>query len=198
VYLISAFASKRILRASNFAKFETTLPSPWLHVESLFGKAIYRDSEDGSATTIDPRYRVFPFDRRDYAAKYNSTRATCDQYWGHLGREWITDFRVRPSFFRFTVLGAAFYFFARGMVVIFNYPLHGEELKRPDLSLDDLERQMRIMSLKLKLMIAIAPLALVVLFYTIFSSLKLFKLWTEAVIKYAPAERRGSDRGIEL
>jgi len=154
---------------------------------------MYRNSEDGSTTTVDPRLRV-PLDAPDYIAKYNDSGASCDQYWGHRGREWMTDFRIRPVSARFMLLGAASYFFVSGLLIIFKFPLHADELRRPDLTVPDLERQMRIMSLKLKLMIATAPLAILVLFYSLFGSVKLLNLWTEAVIKFAPAERQPEGR----
>ncbi|KAB5576209.1 hypothetical protein GE09DRAFT_1215920 [Coniochaeta sp. 2T2.1] len=193
VYLICVLATKRITHVSSFARLETTTPQPWTRVSTLFGRSLYRNSEDGSTTTADPRRRV-PLDASDYIAKYNNIGATCDQYWGHRGREWITDFRLKSVSARFMLLSAASYFFVKGMLTIFNYPLHADELGRPDLTRPDLERQMRIMSLKVKLMISTAPLSIFMLFYSLFSGVKLFNLWTEAVIKYAPAERQPEGR----
>ncbi|KAH8749109.1 hypothetical protein F5883DRAFT_581702 [Diaporthe sp. PMI_573] len=199
VFLLCAVAAKRMRRSSLFAKAHIAAPNPWVRIETMFGGPVFRNSEDGSTTAVDPRLRVFPIKHRDYIAEYNDTRSACEQYWGHLGREWVTSFRSRPTLLRFVILGIAFWLFAKGFLCIFTYPVYkGEDAKQPHLTPSDLQRLLRIMYLQVKLMAATIPLALIVLFYTGFSSLKLFSLWTDAIIKYAPAVRPGLGRQTHI
>ncbi|KAH6855076.1 hypothetical protein B0I37DRAFT_363869 [Chaetomium sp. MPI-CAGE-AT-0009] len=199
VLLLCAYGSKRFIHTSFFARIYMSPPHPWVLTSSLWGKPIIRNSEDGSIAAEDPRFRV-PIKHRDYIMKYNETASGCDGYWGHRGRERTKDFRIRPAFYRFAFLGWAFYFFAKGSICIFNYPTHAydDELKRPDLTGPDLERQIRILYLKLKLMVAVAPLGILVIIYTLSCALKLWALWTDAIIKYAPPERTQPERQIQL
>ncbi|KAK3293772.1 uncharacterized protein B0H64DRAFT_445008 [Chaetomium fimeti] len=202
VFLLCAYAIKRFIHTSFFARITMPPPHPWVLTSSLLGRPIIRNSEDGSIAVEDPRFRV-PIRHRDYITRYNETASGCDGYWGHRGRERTTDFRIRPAFYRFAFLGWAFYFFAKGFLCIFhvNYPTHAYdgELKRPDLTIPDQERQMRILYLKWKLMMATAPLAVLVVIYTGFCALKLFGMWTDAIMRYAPPrEPTQPERQIQL
>ncbi|KAK0646818.1 hypothetical protein B0T16DRAFT_414314 [Cercophora newfieldiana] len=206
VFLLCAFANKRFLRTSFFARIETPPPPPWVTISSLWsGQPVFRNSEDGSVAPrgSDPRLRVpINLDDRDYIALYNATamECRCDSYWGHDGRKHVTNFRIRPVVYRFAFLGLAFGLFVKGVVDIFNYPTHAydDELKRPDLTPDDLERQLRIMYLKMKLMIGIAPLVIFILFYTLAWTLRLGALWVDAMMRFAPGQRREPERQIQL
>jgi len=201
VFLFCAFANKRFIRTSFFARISTPPPRPWVMAPSLLGRSIFRNSEDGSVAQgdSDPRFRV-PIKRLDYITQYNATASKCDEYWGHRGRKHSADFRIRPVVYRFAFLGLSFGLFAKGVVSIFNYPTHAydDELKRPDLTADDLERQLRIMYLKLKLMTGAAPLVLFILFYTLFWASRLCGLWVDVMMKYTPTGRREPDRQIQL
>ncbi len=97
-------------------------------------------------------------------------------------------------------LGLAFFLFAKGAICIFNYPTHATdgELDRPDLTPPDQERQIRILQLKMKLMISTGPLAVVIVFYTLLCAFRLLGVWSDAIIKYAPADRTDLYRQIQI
>jgi hypothetical protein len=76
----------------------------------VVGKPVFIDSDTGASTTIDPRLRAFPAKGHDrgagirsveYMVAYNANPSTCQEYWGHLGRKWITERRKTPTVFLF-------------------------------------------------------------------------------------------------
>ncbi len=189
VYLLCAYASKRFIRTSFFANIQVSPPDPWLLVEALAGNPTFRNAEDGSTTNADPRLRVVPLDLRDYIDRYNAVRPRCDEYWGHLGRRWITNFRFRPVLYRFVLLGLASFLFAKGSICIYTYPTNADEYRKgPDLTIPDWERQLRILSIEQKLIIAMVPLILLVTLYVSACGIHLCGLWVDAILKYAPPE----------
>ncbi|KAM7191242.1 hypothetical protein V8F20_009420 [Naviculisporaceae sp. PSN 640] len=195
ILLYCAFANKRFLRTSFFARIEMAPPHPWSIVPSLWGKRpTFRNSEDGALSKTDPRIRVplhvkYP----SYLQRYNETARACEcqSYWGHLGRKRITDPRLRPPILRFAFLALAFFFFAKGFVALIQYPTHARdgELNRPDLTDEDLQRHYRILALMLKLEVATGLLGVFLVFYTLAWGLRLMLLWGEAILKYGPARR---------
>ncbi|KAK3346849.1 hypothetical protein B0T25DRAFT_521178 [Lasiosphaeria hispida] len=199
-YLFCAFAIKRNIRLSLFAKGHFPPPPPWVRIETLRSKKpLYKNTEDGTTTTVEPRIRVFSAGAHDYVAKFNTISATCNQYLGHLGRQWVPDARVKPALLMFAYIGVAFFLFAKGFLCVFNYPLMAEEYEKlPDTTVPDFQIHMAIMYMKLMLMYFYAPFAIVVLFYAVFSGLSLLVVWGIVIMENSPTERGRLDPGVQL
>jgi hypothetical protein len=195
VYLLAAYTVKRPLRLSSLARIYTLPPHPWVLTTSLLGNPVFRNSEDGSTAVGDPRIRVAINDP-NYIKEYNSTATLCEGYWGHLGRDSVANFRIRPAFYRFAFLCLAFFLFAKGALCNISYPTHTRDgqLRRPDLTAPDLERQNRIMQLSLRVLIATAPLCVLVMVYAPFCVFNLLGPWSKAILRYSPAVEATSGR----
>ncbi|RMZ88044.1 hypothetical protein DV736_g4728, partial [Chaetothyriales sp. CBS 134916] len=70
VYLLCTYAIKRFIRTSFFVRICVCPPQPWILVRPLFGKLKFLNSEDGSFTFTDPRFRVAPIECPNYISKW--------------------------------------------------------------------------------------------------------------------------------
>lgn len=84
VFLFCAYANKRFIRTSFFARISMPPPHPWVVISCFWGRSIFRDSEDGSIAKEDPRFRV-PIKHPNYIMRYNETISGCDEYWATAG-----------------------------------------------------------------------------------------------------------------
>jgi hypothetical protein len=164
---------------------------------------VFINSDTGASANVDPRLRAFPTKGQDrgtgirsstYLRAYNSTSnhpSTCNEYWGHLGRDWSTQVRRAPTSLLLGFLMFASVQFVIGSVSIFNYPLDADKLLRlPDITIPDLERFLRIVHLKLYLMLITAPLAVFVTLYALRSMLSVLVLFRHTVLENVPVETK--------
>jgi hypothetical protein len=189
-YVFCWYAIKRGFRKSLFSWSHIPLPEPWIEVTSLFGKPVIIDSDTGTSTSVDPRLRAFPIEGQDrragtrsskYMKAYNASPSTCQEYWGHLGREWTTRYRSIPTISLLFFLGFASFQFAEGVMCIFSYPFNVDKVtKLPDVTIPDMERLLRIMHLNLVLMLSTTPFAILIVVYASSSMISILVLWTSS------------------
>ena len=115
-----------------------SLPEPWIEIRSLIGKPVFIDSDTAASTEVDPRLRAFPARGPDhsvgigcpeYIRRYNSSPASCTEYWGHLGRAWNCRARATPLYL-LLYLGFAYFLYDRGFRCISDYPSRQGLLER--------------------------------------------------------------------
>ncbi|KAF2790134.1 hypothetical protein K505DRAFT_365008 [Melanomma pulvis-pyrius CBS 109.77] len=194
--LLCLYATKHKLRHSLFAHHQMPLPEPWTEVSSMLKHPKFKDSDTGELSKTDPRLRAFPeratgrntpLQSFAYISSYNANASTCTTYWGHLGRQWKSDFRARPVIYRLNFLLFSLILFARGWWSMFAFSAtkflkHHNQL--PDLTVEDLERVIRIFRLQMIMTVAFLPIALFVIFYTLIAAMSLVVFWGKSALAY--------------
>lgn len=126
---------------------------------------------------------------------YNANPSKCTDYWGHLGRTRTTHTRTKPLVLRLLYLAFSFILFAVGFACVFMYPevdIVKKYLELPGVTLADLQRLTRIVTLDLYICIAIMPLCVVILVYTAYSMLSIRAIWLNfTTVGHVPAEATG-------
>jgi hypothetical protein len=184
-YLICAYAIQRALRPSLFVRSHMSLPEPWIEIRSLIGKPVFIDSDTAASTEVDPRLRAFPArgpDRSagigcpEYIRRYNSSPASCTEYWGHLGRAWNRRARATPLYL-LLYLGFAYFLYDRGFRCISDYPRLGKNCW----SIPDCRRADRITWLKFAVQMCNKIVGYPIHIYSVLSFFSFLRLWASTI-----------------
>lgn len=182
-----------------FEKFELPLPDPWIQVSSLIrGCNHFKRSDAEPLTALDPRLRAIPptaiFDpaairTKEYMQAYNAHPSSCNQYWGHRGRQWRSTSRTKPTILRVGFIALAALLYLNGYRCILSYPFaYSVGFGGSD---KDRHRLDRIAYWKMFLPPSMGPQMIFIAMYAVASAGSMLMLWLKCHLKYVEIENQG-------
>jgi hypothetical protein len=165
--------------------------------------ATFKNRETGEMTFYDLRRRAFPqqayrqpsFIRsREYLDAYNANPAACTTFWGHSGRQTMSEARYRPIIHRIGFICIALFFVFKGFwnTLWYKLPNLSEEILKhiKTITYEDVARMYRLLGLWQGLVFSGLLFVLCALFFGLAGMGSMVVLFFQAFWKYIPEEER--------